>query len=219
MSRNSSQPKRKRNYRKQFRPTVAQWRLELIRLVVLLTAFVLIVYDAYVSYLGFLKLDIGDHAPIIFCVLIFVVQLGVGILHASGEDFSDVKGDSGTDWLNGAWVSVLWILYGVDIVSNAIEFGFFSRFSTPLLDPWEQVGGALLIVGMAVGLTFADETLMRLYDRVNVAAKRNHVLSRRYRINIQAHHRYLATAQAGAINRAEGQGQYEGGQWDFGENL
>lgn len=210
--------KAKRNRRK-FKPAVAQWRLDLVKLVVLCTAFALIVYDAWVSYQGFKRLDVGDHAPIVFCFLIFASQLAVGVLHALGDDFTDVMADSQTAWGNLVWKGVLVTLYLVDIMSNAVEFGFFDRWSSPLGDPVEAFGGGLLILGMAWGLTFADETLLRLYDRVQLAAAKNYIFAKRYRQNIAQHQRYLKSANQVGLDRAETQGQYEGGQWEFGEQL
>lgn len=218
MSKGKSNYSRKKN-KQRFKPVVAQWRLELVRLLVLVAAFCLITYDAYVSFLGFQRVKVGEHAPIIFSILIFVVQLGVGILHALGDDFSDIVTARSESWENRMWVYFLVTIYALDILSNVIEFGFFTRFSTPLLDPVEQIGGALLIIGLGVGLTFADETLLRLYDRVDIAVRRNNVFARRYRMSIDAHNRYISTARGLSLEKAEQLAQSEGQNWQFGDNL
>ena len=209
---------KKRTTRK-YKPAISQWRLDFVRLTVLLTAFALIVYDAYVSYQGFHRLDVGRHAPIVFCVLIFSTQLAVGVLHALGDDFGDVMVDSGHDWGNTVWKTVLKILYAIDIMSNAVEFGLFDRWSSPLATPVETFGGAVLIIGMAVGLTFADECLLRLYDRVQLAASKNWVYTRRYRHTLSQHHKYLSVVNQLSGEKAENQAQYEADQWKFGDNL
>lgn len=218
MSKGKSQYSKKKA-RQRFKPVVAQWRLELVRLLVLIAAFCLIVYDAYVSYRGFQKIRIGEHAPIIFSLLIFVVQLGVGILHALGDDFGDIVTSRSDSWENKIWGYFLVVIYAIDTLSNVIEFGFFSRFSTPLIDPVEQIGGALLIIGLGFGLTFADETLLRLYDRVDIAVRRNNIFSRRYKMTVDAHNRYISTARSLALEKAELQAQNEGANWQFGEHL
>lgn len=210
---------RVKRYQKRTKPAVAQWRIDFIKLLVLITAFALIVYDAFVSYQGFRRLDVGDHAPAIFCVLIFVTQLGVGVLHALGEEFTNVMADSGHGWGNTIWKIVLVILYSTDIMSNAIEFGFFDRWDSPLLNPVETFGGALLIMAMAWGLTFADETLLRLYDRVEQASAKNNIFARRYRQTVAQHKRYLAVVHEYQMEQAANKAQYEGAQWKFGDNL
>lgn len=219
MSGQSKSGSNRKRARRRFKPAVAQWRLDLVRLIVLITAFSLIVYDAFVSYQGFKKLDVGEHAPLIFSVLIFSTQLAVGVLHALGDDFTDVMVDSGHGWGNSIWRVILILLYAVDIMSNAVEFGFFDRWGTPLVDPIETLGGALLIFGMAWGLTFADECLLRLYDRVQLAASKNWVYARRYRQTLQQHHQYLAVTNQLGLERAAGQAEHEAGQWEFGDNL
>lgn len=218
MTKQKSQYSKKKSQRR-FKPVVAQWRLELVRLLVLIAAFCLVAYDAYVSYRGFRRMAIGDHAPIIFSILIFVVQLGVGILHALGDDFGDIVTGRSDSWENRIWVYFLVVIYGIDTLSNVIEFGFFTRFSTPLIDPVERFGGALMILGLGFGLTFADETLLRLYDRVDIAVRRNNIFARRYRMIVDSHNRYISTARSLALEKAELQAQGEGANWQFGENL
>ena len=86
-----------------FRPQVSQWRLDTTMALVLATATGMVAYDSYVSYEGFKKLGLSGEAPLVLAGFVFVTQMGVGVLHALGQDFTDIKGGSSTSFLNDVW--------------------------------------------------------------------------------------------------------------------
>ncbi|MEM8806841.1 MAG: hypothetical protein AAGF01_12510 [Cyanobacteria bacterium P01_G01_bin.38] len=202
-----------------YRPSVVQWRADTVRLIVLGAALALIIYDAKVSYDGFQKLELGDtHAPLIFAAMIFVTQLGVGLLHALGEDFRDVKAGSDTGFLNSIWGWVLMIIYGVDVASNAVHFGVFGKFGSAPATPVESLGAAGLILGMSVLLTFGDEVLLRVHDKIAIACAKNRVYAKRHGVAVAAHNAYIAATRERQMETAQVAGRKEG-DWEFGEGL
>ena len=201
-----------------YRPSVTQWRLDATLLFVLGVSIALVLYDSYVSYLGFVKLGLDGHGPFIFAGLIFVTQMGVGLLHALGEDFRDMKADSDTEFLNNAWSWVLMIIYGTDIASNAFEFGLFDYLAQTLPAPVEGIGGALLVLGLATLLCFGDEILLRIYDKINVARAKNVAYAKRHGVAIQVNRKYLSAMKERQMQEAETLGRKQGG-YRFGEGL
>jgi hypothetical protein len=201
------------------RPAVWQVRADFVQMAVLGTALALIVYDAWVSYQGFLKLGLGNHAPLAFAAVIFVTQLGVGLLHALGEPYTDITANSDTKFLNDIWLWVLVIIYGTDIASNAIEFGALGKLSAWQAAPVEAIGGGLMILAMSILLTFADEVLLRIHDRIAAATSKNRQYSRRHGVEVRAHQAYLQALQERELEIAHIKGRTEGAEFKFGENL
>ena len=201
-----------------FKPNVTQWRLETTLIFVIGVAIALVIYDAFVSFLGFKKLGLEGHGPFIFAGLVFVTQLGVGLLHALGEDFRDVKGGSDTEFINNVWSWVLIIIYGTDIASNAFEFGLFDYLSRAIAAPVEGLGGALLVIGLAVLLCFGDEILLRIYDKANVARAKNKAYAKRHKTAIRASNQYLRSMSERTMQDAETQGRKDGA-YNFGDGL
>ena len=164
MSRNNNNENHNHRRSRYHRPKVTQWRLDTTLSFVIGIAIALVLYDAYVSYMGFQKLGLEGHGPFIFAGLIFVTQMGVGLLHALGEDFRDVKAGSDTEFLNNVWAWVLFIIYGVDIASNSLEFGLMEYLGRVIPAPVEGIGGVLLVLALATLLCFGDEILLRIFD-------------------------------------------------------
>ena len=201
-----------------YRPAVTQWRLDGSAAIVLGTATALVVYDAWVSYQGFQQLGLGDHAPAVFAGLIFTTQMGVGLLHAVGEDFRSIKAHSDTQIIDSAWSWVLVIIYGVDIASNAVEFGFISKLASIRQTPVESLGSAALVLGMSVMLCFGDEILLRIYDKLSLAAKKNRLFSRRHGINVRAHQQHLYVLEDQAVQAASAAAGKDSA-WSWGDGL
>lgn len=220
MSRSNSRYYNNYNYqqRPNHKPQVTQWRLDATLLFVLGVSVALVVYDAFVSFLGFQKLGLDGHGPFIFAGLIFVTQMGVGLLHALGEDFRDVAAGSDTQFLNNAWSWVLIIIYGTDIASNAFEFGLFDYLEQSLAAPVEGLGGALLVLGLATLLCFGDEILLRIYDKINIARARNVAYARRHGVSVQANRKYLDAMKDRQMQEAETAGRKQG-HFQFGDGL
>ena len=200
------------------RPKVTQWRLDTTLLFVIGISIALVIYDAFVSYLGFQKLGLEGHGPFIFAGLIFVTQMGVGLLHALGEDFRDVKAGSDTEFINNVWSWILFIIYGTDIASNSFEFGLMDYISRGLVAPIEGFGGALLVLALATLLCFGDEILLRIFDKINVARAKNRAYAKHHNAAIKASDAYLMHYQDRAVQDAEVQGRKEG-SYSFGDGL
>ena len=218
MSRNNNN---KNNYYRRsryHRPKVTQWRLDTTLSFVIGIAISLVLYDAYVSYMGFQKLGLEGHGPFIFAGLIFVTQMGVGLLHALGEDFRDVKAGSDTEFLNNVWAWVLFIIYGVDIASNSLEFGLMEYLGRVIPAPVEGIGGVLLVLALATLLCFGDEILLRIFDKINVARAKNRAYARHHNVAIKASDTYLKMMEERAVQDAETQGRKEG-SYSFGDGL
>ena len=206
-------------YAKLYKPSVSQWRVSTVSRLVLCAAFGLIAYDAYVSYQGFQKLQNNDHMSLIFAGFVFVTQLAIGVLHALGNSVNNMKSASTDDFLDDAWVSILRLIYGIDIMSNAVEFGILEGWLTVSYRPVEQIGASILVVAMALMLTFADEILLRLYDQISLASDKNRVFARKHRTSVKVHDKFLKKVEELASEKAEAQAQYEGNQWEFGDDL
>lgn len=209
----------KPKYSKLHKPAVSQWRVSTVSRLVLCAAFGLIAYDAYVSYQGFQKLQDNDHMSLIFAGFVFVTQLAIGVLHALGNSVSNMKSASTDDFLDDAWVSILRLIYGIDIMSNAVEFGILEGWMTVSYRPVEQVGASILVVSMALMLTFADEILLRLYDQIALASDKNRVFAQKHRTSVKVHDKFLKKVEELAGDRAEQKAQYEGNKWEFGDDL
>ncbi|MEO1446486.1 MAG: hypothetical protein AAFV46_09665, partial [Cyanobacteria bacterium J06635_11] len=123
---NRNTNRRKRTYQ---RPAVTQWRGDFVRFFLLGLAAVFVICDAHISYQGFVELGLPDQLPLLFTAFVFVTQLAVGILHGLGEDFTNIRAGSDTEFMNTAWKWGLAFIYGVDIVSNAIHMDALSGLS------------------------------------------------------------------------------------------
>lgn len=200
------------------RPRVTQWRLDSTLFGVVAVAIALVIYDAYVSFLGFQGLGLEGHGPFIFAGLIFITQMGVGVLHAVGEDFRDVKAGSDTEFLNNIWSWILFIIYGTDIASNAFEFGLVEYLSRAMSAPVEGLGGGALVLALATMLCFGDEILLRVFDKLNLARAKNRASAKRHNAAIAASNTYVQYYQERAVQDAESEGRRNGG-YQFGDGL
>lgn len=202
------------------RPSVSQWRVLLVCNMVLAAAISAVIYDAYVSYDGFVKMGLPGHAPFIFAGMIFVTQLGIGVLHGMGANFTKISADSGDTFLDDAWIQVLFALYGIDLFSNGVSFGLLEGGWQSFIDrPVDRVGNALMVILFSVVLTFGDEILLRIYDKIMKVAIENGIISKKYGIYTKAHKKYLAKVQQQVFEAAERKAEQEASSWDYGDGL
>ena len=202
------------------RPSVSQWRVLLVCNMVLAAAISAVIYDAYVSYDGFVKMGLPGHAPFIFAGMIFVTQLGIGVLHGIGANFTKISADSGDTFLDDAWIQILVALYGIDLFSNGVSFGLLEGGWQSFVDrPIDRTGNALLVILFAVVLTLGDEILLRIYDKIMKVAIENGIISTKYGIYTKAHKKYLRKVQQQVFEAAERKAEQEGSHWDYGDGL
>jgi hypothetical protein len=203
-----------------FTPAAQQWRIDTTTTVILASAAGLILYDSWVSYNGFEKLGIGYQSSIVFAVLIAVVQLGVGANHVVGGSFS-IKGDNGDDLIDTIFSVGIRSIYIIDIASNAVEFGIGKalKLSNLQADPANALGVAAIFAGLAFLLSFGDDMLLRLNDRIAAGSTLNRIRSKYFYQNAAAHMTYLKAENNAQTQKARLDGQRTGQQWIFGKDL
>lgn len=188
-------------------PTPAEQRISSARVltiknVAMVAAIGITIYDAYVSYTGFQLLDLPNHAPLVLALLIFVTQLASGAIQQLGMD--PFRGVGGSKIMDFAWRWALVSVYVIDIGSNALSFKVadFTTWSTLSQAPVSALGEILLRTGLGALLTFGDEILMRLVDRLAVGSRSNEISGRKSQIELAAAHRYLNSYQKRAFAMA-----------------
>ena len=182
---------------------VSSQRIKLIRFVSIVAAVALTAYDAYVSYNGFEKLSLPGHAPLVLALLILIVQLASGAIQQLGMNpFRGVGGSDLMDWL---WRWVLWGVYIIDVGSNAIEFGVSQHANQSALTvrPLDAVAMSILLIGLSALLTFGDEILLRLVDRLSIGGRANEASGRKSEIDLRAYRQYLSIYEQRAISQAQ----------------
>jgi len=217
-----SKPKRSRNKKKvkgNYKPTVGQWRISLVASLIWCAAIGLVVSDAIISWYGFDKISLSPLICIVLTLVIFVVQLGVGILHSLGVNFTELMGDSGDDWGESFWKWVLIGVYFLDISSNMITMNVFESFWMIPTDIWGGLGGIFLAIAGGTLLTFADEMLFRLHDKISIESKANKYLAKRMVVEQTLSETYLREMRSLAKDKAKLQAQSEGNSWTFGDHL
>ena len=215
----TSRTSRIRKAKGNYKPGVGQWRIDLVKNLIFVAAITLVVSDGVISWMGLTKVAMGDMVAIVLTTLIFVTQLGVGILHALGVNFRDLMVDSGDDWGNTFWVYVLLGIYFLDIASNMIAMQLIESVVLIADDVIGGIGGVFLAVAGGTLLTFADEMLFRLHDKIAIESKSNKVLSERMKIEQQLHNVYLKEVKSLGREKAKAEAQNEGGNWTFGDHL
>lgn len=194
---------------------VSQKRVKLIQTGACIAAVLLTIYDAYVSYQGFKQLQLPNQAPIVLAALILTVQLASGAIQQLG--MNPFKGVGGSGFMDFMWTWVLASVYVIDVGSNAIAFGagqYFSMWRFIRLD-FDGIGMGLVILVLACLLTFGDEILLRLVDRLVVGARANDASAQKATIDTKAYNRYLKGYEQRAIANADRAGQSASVDFDW----
>lgn len=186
---------------------VSKSRVKLIKTVAVVAAVALTIYDAYVSYQGFRRLGLPNQAPIVLALLILVVQLASGAIQQLG--MNPFKGVGGSGPMDFVWTWVLASVYVIDVGSNAIAFGageYFSMWRVIRLD-FDGLAMGFILLALACLLTFGDEILLRLVDRLMVGGRANDASAKKSDIDQKAYNRYLKGYEQRAIANADRAGQ------------
>jgi len=186
---------------------VSKSRVKLIKTVAVVAAVALTIYDAYVSYQGFRRLGLPNQAPIVLALLILVVQLASGAIQQLG--MNPFKGVGGSGPMDFIWTWVLASVYVIDVGSNAIAFGagqYFSMWRFIRLD-FDGIAMGFVLLALASLLTFGDEILLRLVDRIVVGSRANDASAQKADIDTKAYNRYLKGYEQRAIANADRAGQ------------
>ena len=185
----------------------SQKRVELIKTAAIAAAVALTIYDAYVSYQGFRQLQLPNQAPLVLALLILVVQLASGAIQQLG--MNPFRGVGGSGFMDFMWIWVLASVYVIDVGSNAIAFGIgqYLSFWTIIRNP-DNLGMAGVILMLACLLTFGDEILLRLVDRLVVGSRANDASAHKAGIDTRAYNRYLKGYEAKAMQNADRAGQH-----------
>jgi len=186
---------------------VSKSRVKLIKTVAVVAAIALTIYDAYVSYQGFRRLGLPNQAPIVLALLILVVQLASGAIQQLG--MNPFKGVGGSGPMDFVWTWVLASVYVIDVGSNAISFGagqYFSMWRFIRLD-FDGIAMGFVLLVLASLLTFGDEILLRLVDRIVVGSRANDASAQKANIDTKAYNRYLKGYEQRAIANADRAGQ------------
>ena len=186
---------------------ISPQRVSLIRNVSILVAIALTGFDAYVSYQGFNKLALPGYAPLVLALLILVIQLASGAIQQLGMNpFRGVGGSDLMDWL---WRWVLWGVYIIDVGSNAIEFGIgeHASYGAFISRPLDAIAMSILLLGLSALLTFGDEILLRLVDRLAIGGRANAASGRKSEIDLKAYRQYLNIYERRALEQAQAAGE------------
>lgn len=182
---------------------ISKKRVELIKGCAIVAAVCLTAYDAFVSWQGFRMMGLPNHAPLVLALLILIVQLASGAIQQLG--MNPFRGVGGSGVMDFMWVWVLASVYVIDVGSNAIAFGagpYFSFWRLIRLD-LDGLAKGLILLMLACLLTFGDEILLRLVDRLIVGARANDASARKAGIDTKAYDRYLKGYEQRALGQAD----------------
>jgi hypothetical protein len=114
------------------------------------------------------------------------------------------------------WIWVLASVYVIDVGSNAIAFGAgqYLSFWGIIRNP-DNLGMAGVILMLACLLTFGDEILLRLVDRLVVGSRANDASAQKAGIDTKAYNRYLKGYEQRAIANADRAGQSASVDFDW----
>jgi hypothetical protein len=194
---------------------ISKKRVELIKTGAIVAAVALTGYDAFVSWQGFRMLGLPNHAPLVLALLILIVQLASGAIQQLG--MNPFKGVGGSGLMDFFWKWVLASVYVIDIGSNAIAFGagqYFSFWRLIRLDLDGLAMGGILVM-LSCLLTFGDEILLRLVDRLIVGARANDASARKADVDTKAYNRYLRGYEQRALTNADRAGQSASVDFDW----
>lgn len=185
---------------------ISSKRVKLIRTLAGFGAIALTIFDAKVSYDGFRMLALPQYVPLVLALLILSIQLASGAVQQLGMNpFHGVGGNAAMDFL---WRWVLVSVYVIDIGSNAIAFGIGRDLSWPSLraDPIGTLTMPVVLLLLSCLLTFGDEILLRLVDRLDIGSKANAMAATKGDIDGRAYHRYLKGYEQRALTQADAAG-------------
>jgi hypothetical protein len=183
---------------------ISQQRVQLILLLASVGAISLVAFDAFISYQGFRLMALPSHVPLALAGLILLTQLGTGALQQLGMNpFSGVGGSVALDFV---WRWVLISIYALDVGSNAIAFGAAGYLNPRALlsSPAASLTMGLVVLLLSLLLTFGDEILLRLADRLAVGARANAAASRIASIQQRAYNEHLRQYEQTALADAKG---------------
>lgn len=186
---------------------IGQGRVNMIKFAAIVAAVALVVFDAKVSYDGFSLMALPKFVPLVLALLIFIVQLCTGAVQQMGMNpFYGVGGSSLMDFI---WRWVLIGVYVIDVGSNAIAFKVqqYLTLGALMLTPVESITMAVVLLLLASLLTFGDEILLRLVDRLDLGSKANAAAAQKLAIEEAAYHRYLKSYKTRALAQAESMGE------------
>lgn len=181
--------------------------MNLIKTLAQIGAVALTIFDAKVSYDGFMALALPQYVPIVLALLILSIQLASGAVQQLGMNpFRGVGGSSVMDFF---WRWVLVSVYVIDIGSNAIAFNIsqYLVLQNILLNPVEALTMPIVLLLLACLLTFGDEILLRLVDRLDIGSKANEMAARKTGIDRDAYARYLQGYRQRAYTQADAAGE------------
>lgn len=194
---------------------ISPQRVRLIQMGAILAAVALTAYDAYVSYQGFQALSLPNQAPLVLALLILVIQLASGSIQQLG--MNPFRGVGGSDTMDFLWRWVLASVYLIDVGSNAIAFGIpaHANFAAFRSRPLDALGMSLILLALSALLTFGDEILLRLVDRLVVGSRANHASARKAEIDMKAYRRFLKGYEGRALDNADRAGQNASVDFDW----
>lgn len=197
---------------------ISSSRILLIKNVAIIAAIALTVYDAFVSYHGFILLDLPNQAPLVLALLILIVQLASGAIQQLGMNpFRGVGGSSLMDFL---WRWVLVAVYLIDVGSNAIAFGVGEHLTllALLTRPVDAIAMSLILLSLCCLVTFGDEMMLRLVDRLIVGGRANRVSERKSMIEFRAYQQFLKEYKTRALQQAKSAGKRSRVDFDWLEH-
>ncbi|MGB3309966.1 MAG: hypothetical protein WBG32_00130 [Nodosilinea sp.] len=190
-------------------------RIGLIKFVAIVAAVALTVFDAKVSWDGFRMMTLPEYVPLVLALLIFVVQLCSGAVQQLG--MNPFYGVGGSPLMDFIWRWVLIGVYVIDVGSNAIAFNVQSylTWSALVFSPIEAITMAVVLLLLSALLTFGDEILLRLVDRLDLGSKANAAAARKLGIDQAAYDRYLKGYQSRALAQADAAGEHAAVDFDW----
>lgn len=194
---------------------VSKGRITIIKFIAIVGAVALTVFDAKVSFDGFRMLTLPQYVPLVLALLIFIVQLCSGAVQQLG--MNPFYGVGGSTLMDFVWRWVLFGVYAIDIGSNAIAFRVQAWLSPAqlMMAPVESITMALVLLLLAALLTFGDEVLLRLVDRLELGSKSNAAAAHKLAIETAAYDRYLQTYKTRALTQAEALGEGAAVEFDW----
>jgi len=185
---------------------ISNQRVQMIKSLAQVGAIALTIFDAKVSYDGFRQLALPQYVPLVLALLILSIQLASGAVQQLG--MNPFRGVGGSGLMDFMWRWVLISVYVIDIGSNAIAFGIDQLLTLQnlLLNPVEALTMPLVLLLLSCLLTFGDEILLRLVDRLDVGSKANEMAARKSGIDRNAYNRYLKGYEQRAYSQADAAG-------------
>jgi hypothetical protein len=194
---------------------VGHGRITLIKFVAIVAAVALTVFDAKVSLDGLKLMTLPEFVPLVLALLIFVVQLCSGAVQQLG--MNPFYGVGGSPLMDFIWRWVFVGVYAIDVGSNAIAFNVQS-FVVPaavMMAPVESLTMAVVLLLLSALLTFGDEILLRLVDRLDLGSKANAAAARKLEIDQDAYNRYLNGYKTRALAQADAAGEQAAIDFDW----